>query len=119
MADDLMVPELDELLQLLRDAGLKASMDPSELNLPGAWLAVDQVAVANVRGDLRLSCLVFLVAADQDPRRAMGVLSGMYKKLATVLSPDGPVQTQGVVMPDNPTPMPALRVPVNLYTGSE
>lgn len=119
MADDLMLPELDELVQLLRSAGLKADMDPDRLNLPGAWVAVDTVDLANVKGDLRLGCLVYLVSHDTDQRRAMGVLSGMYRKVLTVLSPDGQVRTQGVVMPGDPTPLPALRVPVNVYTESE
>lgn len=114
-----MLPELDQLLELLRAAGLKASMDPADLNLPGVWLAVDTVDVANLKGDLRLGCLLFLIAGDQDPRRAIGVCSAMFQKVLTVLSPDGAVQTQGVVMPADPTPLPALRVPVNLYTGSE
>jgi hypothetical protein len=36
--------------------------------------------------------------------------------VATVLTPDGPVVSQGVVMPGDPTPLPALSVPVFLYT---
>lgn len=118
MADDV-TAQLDGLVQLVRDAGVKCDMDASKLNLPGAWLALDTVRTANVKGDLQLGCLLFLVSHDTDQRRAIGVLGDLFRKVSTVLTPDGPVQTQGVVMPDNPTPMPGLRVPVNLYTGSE
>lgn len=119
MADDLMLPELDDLLELIRSTGVKASMNAEDLNLPGVWLAVDTVRTINLAGDLELGCLLFIISPDQDSRRSIGTLSGIYRQLATVLTPDGQVLTQGVVMPGDPTPLPALRVPVNLYTGSE
>lgn len=117
MAD--MTAPLTELLELLGTADVEASMDPAELNLPGAWLAVDELRTANLRGQLQLRCRLFLISPDTDPLRAMEHLEALHTKVTTVLSPDGPVVTQGVVMPDNPTPLPALSVPVYLYTTGD
>lgn len=105
-----------ELLEALDAAGVQASMDPAELNLPAAWLALDQVRRANVAGGLRLECRLFLISPDTDALRAVEKLGELYDKATTVVTPDGPVVSQGVVMPGDPTPLPALAVPVYLYT---
>lgn len=111
--------ELDELEQLLQAAGVFGSMDPAEVNLPGYWLAVDEMRPRTLRGELQLRCSVFLISGDRDARRAVGTLADLFTTVRTVLTPDGPVVTQGVVLPDSPTPLPALRVPVYINTGSE
>lgn len=105
-----------ELVAALTAAGVQASTDPAELSLPAAWVAFDSVSPVTVVGQLRLSCRVFLIVPDTDPTRALELLGGLYDEVLTVLTPDGPVTTQGVVMPGDPTPLPALVVPVNLYT---
>lgn len=114
-----MTGPLTELLDVLGTADVEASMDPAELNLPAAWLALDEVRTANMRGQLELRCRLFLISPDTDPLRAAELLSDLYTKVRTVLSPDGAVLTQGVVMPGDPTPLPALSVPVYLYTIGE
>jgi hypothetical protein len=113
------VAELAELEQLLQGAGVFGSMDPAEVNTPGYWLALDEVRPRALSGQLQLRCSVFLIAGDRDARRAVAVLAGLFNKVRTVLTPDGPVTTQGVVLPDSSTPLPALRVPVHINTGSE
>lgn len=104
-----------DLCALITSTGLKASVDPTELNLPGAWVALDQLGPARLSGTTQLDVSVYLIAADADPRRAMTALATMYNQLRQVLTPDGKVRPQGVILPENPTPMPALRVPVYLY----
>lgn len=115
--DPLTEAPFTELLDLLAAADVAASMDPATLNLPGAWLALDTVAAATMAGQLRLECRLFLVSPDTDPRRAIGHLGTLHAKVLQVLTPDGPVVTQGVVMPGDPTPLPALSVPVHLFTN--
>lgn len=117
MADDLTMDPIDGLVAVLKSVDIAASMDASELNLPAAWIALDEVRMANVRGTLELRCSVFLISPDVDPYRALAKLVPLYTRLRTVIGPDGPVVPQGVVLPDDPTPMPALRVPVYLYTN--
>lgn len=109
----------DELIAALGSVDVQASMDPADLNLPAAWLALDTVQSANVRGQLELRCRLFLIAPDTDPARAVTLLGDLYDKTTQVLSPDGQVVAQGVVMPGDPTPLPALAVPVYLYTTGE
>lgn len=121
-ADDLTLAPVEELVQLCAqlDPPLGVSMDPAQVNPGrGAWLALDEVRVTNLAGQLQLRCSLFLIAPDLDPQRALAKLAPMLNTLRTVVQPDGPVTPQGVVMPDSPTPLPALRVPVYLYTESE
>jgi hypothetical protein len=110
---------ITELLTALEGAGVFATMDPARVNLPGGWLAVDEVAAVNLKGALELRCSLFLIVKDRDTLRATEALAELYATTCTVLRPDGPVVTQGVVLPDSPTPMPALRVPIHLHTESE
>lgn len=116
MADQLSGP-ITDLVDLLTGAGLTASTDPGKLNLPGAWVTLDQVRVLTLAGQLRLECSVFLISPDTDDTRAIGQLAAMLDQLLTIGRPDGPVVTQGVVMPADTTPLPALRVPFHLHTG--
>jgi hypothetical protein len=121
-ATDLTFAPVDELVGLCAalDPPLGVSMDPAEVNPGrGGWLALDEIRTANLRGQLELRCSLFLISPDIDPKRALSLLAPMLNRLRTVLTPDGPVVPQGVVLPDSPTPMPALRVPVYLYTESE
>jgi hypothetical protein len=105
---------VSDLVGLLRGADLRADEDPAKLNLPGAWVTVDTIRPLTVSGELELECSVFLIVGDKDYKRAYVKLAALYAKMATVLEPDGPVVPQGVVMPGTSTPLPALRVPVNL-----
>jgi hypothetical protein len=119
---DLSVAPVDELVALCGalDPPLGVSMDPADVNPGrGGWLALEEIRPVNVAGALELRCQLYLIAPDLDPVRALGVLTPMLNSLRTVVTPDGPVVPQGVVMPDSPTPLPALRVPVYLYTESE
>lgn len=104
-----------DLVDALQAADVRAAEDPADLNLPGAWVTVDQITPANMAGALRLECLVFLIVDDTDYKRALGRLAVLYNKVRTVLLPDGPVRPQAVLLPGDTTPLPALRVPVHLF----
>lgn len=110
---------LVDLAADLEAAEVRASLDPADVNLPGAWITVESIQAGNLAGTLILGCVVYLIAPDQDYRRAMEALAELYNKVVgptAVLTPDGPVVPQGVILPDTSTPLPALRVPVNLST---
>lgn len=107
---------VDELVTALIATGMRAEVDPSDLNLPGAWVAVESIRSATVAGDLRLGVSVYLIAPDRDHRRAMASLADLYNQaIPAAITPDGPVVPTAVVMPDDPTPLPALRVPIDLH----
>lgn len=105
---------VQQLVDVLVGAGLSASANPEDVNLPGAWVTVEQITPLTMDGALQLSAVVYLVAGDSDYTRAYSSLAELYGLMAGVLVPDGPVVPQGVVMPGNATVLPALRVPVNL-----
>lgn len=115
---DVTLASVDQLIALCKSLTppIGVSLDPAQVNTPGGWLAIDEVRpCATLAGDVELRCSLYLIAADVDPRRALGKLVPMLTQLGDVLSPDGPVTPQGVVLPDSPTPLPALRVPLFLY----
>ena len=107
---------LNVLVDALRAADVRADLDPSSLNLPAAWVTVEGIQAANVAGDTTLLAVVYLIVPDQDYGRALADLADLYNLVVPgVLRPDGQVVPQGVILPDSTTPLPALRVPVNLY----
>lgn len=107
---------LTELVAALVAGDVPASMDPAELNLPGAWVTFDNFTT-HTHTSLRLQAVVFLIHSDIDYARAYERLAELFNTMtAAGVTPDGPVTPAGVVMPGDPTPLPALRVPVNLYT---
>jgi len=104
------------LVDLLEAAEVRAAQDPAEVNTPGAWVTLESVVPATLRGDYRLEAVVYLIVPDQDHRRALAALADLYNQVVpAVLTPDGPVVAQAVVLPDTSTPLPALRVPVHLH----
>lgn len=105
---------LHDLCAVLEGAGVRASADPATVTPPGAWVTVENINQLTVDGQLQLECVVYLIVGDTDHRRAYDKLAELYNLAATVLVPDGPVVPQGVILADTPTPLPALRVPVNL-----
>lgn len=116
---DLTVAAIDELVDVCKalDPPLGVSMDPKDVEPGrGGWLSLDEIRTTNVAGDLELRCNLYLIAPDHDPHRALAALAPMLNSLRTRVTPDGPVVPIGVVMPHSPTPLPALRVPVYLYT---
>lgn len=114
--DDLTTAPLTGLITQLEDAEVFTSLDPAKVNPPGGWLAVDELRPHSVAGGLQLRCSLFLITEDRGALRSLEQLAQLLNKARTVLTPDGPVLTQGVVLPDSSTPLPALRVPIYLYT---
>ena len=106
--------KLTGLLEALKSAEVFGSTDPAQVNVPGAWLALDEVRPRVMSGDHQLRCSLYLIAPDVDTLRALEQLGDLYDKTLTVLTPDGPTTTLGVVLPDSSTPLPALRVPIYL-----
>lgn len=106
---------VEQLVTLLRGAGVRADVDPAKVNLPGAWVTVESIRTITVDGDIQLECAVFLIVGDTGYARAYAKLADLFNLTATVMMADGPVTPEGVVLPGSSTPLPALRIPVNLY----
>lgn len=110
---DLDLQLLWDLAQLLTDAEVRATVAPEDVNPPGAWVTLEEFSTRTVRGDLRLTVVVYLIVPNTDHRRALEQLQALYNKARTVVTPDGPVRAQGLLLPSAPDePLPALRVPL-------
>lgn len=111
---DPIAAQLQLLVDTLTGVEVPASTDPAEVNTPGAWVALDRLEPLTLSGGFRVVCSVYLIAPDTNVMRATEQLAPMLRQLLTVITPDGAITTQGVVLPDSSTPLPAFRVPVNL-----
>ena len=115
MTLDLTAPE--QLAELLRGAGLEAASDPADVNLPGVWVTLDQASALTVGDDWEHQLVVFLVVPEAPHPQALAGLQELWDQLeAAGVSPDGPVQTWGLILPGSPAQLPALRVPVTTTT---
>jgi hypothetical protein len=99
---------INEVVEALRDAGIRADLDPAKVNLPGVWVWLGPFQVdtlATYRNDLRLQLLV----KDTHDHRAFTQLLDLARKVNAVI----PVRTatpRQVPLPDG-NPLPALEVP--------
>lgn len=105
---------VEALLTLLAEADVPTTVDSAKITVPGAWLTIDTIRRANVAGDYRYGCSLYLITGDTDTTRVLESLLAELTKVLTVLTPDGEVVATRVVRDADPTPLPALRVPVNL-----
>lgn len=110
---------LDDLAQLLKDAGVRsASTDPAEVNTPGVFIACGPITLDKLDDGVTIQADLRLVVADNGLKRSRDALMTLLGKVLTVVTPDGPMTPQAVVLPKNPKPLPGLTVPVLIETGA-
>lgn len=109
--------QLEALAVRLRDAGLSASCAPEDVNVPGVWVTLDTLTPLTVGDSWELGAVCFLVVGDTTyPNTYKGLQELLEELAAAGVTPDGPVLHQGLVLPDTPTALPALRVPITIET---
>lgn len=102
---------------------IPASIDPSDLNLPGAWVVLDGIGGGTLAG-VDLTCRVFLIAPNVVPTQALAILAPLYNTAkarlqAAGIQRNGTTTTELVVVPGTESqPLPALSIPV-LFTTSQ
>jgi hypothetical protein len=102
---------VQELCDDLTAGGVPATMDPADLNLPGAWVSVDAF-VPEVLGGYSVKVTVYLIVPDTDPRRALERLGDLFDLCVNLgLLPAEDATATGVALPDGGGPFPALAVP--------
>lgn len=105
------------VIDQLKAAGVRASMDPAKVNPPGVW-----AQPANARPiqtladawevDLNLYAVVGNVAADQ----AFGKLGDLVEQLA-IFNPRGDLEVVTLELPGAPgVGLPAIRYPIRVQT---
>lgn len=107
---------MEQLVTLLRGAGLPADTDRMRMKIPGAWVRPDTVTsytLAGEGGPARSRVSVLLVAPQEGDAEALADLSRLLAKALTVLSPDEDVDTS-VAVPIRNNMHPAFRLTVDL-----
>ena len=101
------------LVDQLTAAGLNASLDPADVSPPGVVVRADALlpAAGKLCGDEPVRVSLLLVAPATNSVAAYRALDALYAVVATTV----PIATdeatfQRLVMPDDPTGLPALRV---------
>lgn len=104
-----------ELRQLLTDAGIRNAETPGLLTPPGVLVQLTGFTQVTL-GGLEVAVRLFCVVPEQDHERASAELVTLANRVLTVVDPDGPVTAASVLLPGDATPLPALSIPLNLYT---
>lgn len=102
-----LAPAVD-LVDTLKAAGIRASLDPATLGLPGVWVQVTEIGY-DTYGTSRVDMTLGLIVKDQDAKRAQTALLDLLNNVAEVI----PVRTASArtfLMPDQ-TRLPGLAVP--------
>lgn len=105
--------EYDDLVDTLVAAGLRAAVDPADLNLPGVLVTLDGIDY-DVLDGYTLATRLVLVVPDNGHVRSLAALATLLNQVVDVIDPAGRVTAGTTVLPGNPSPLPALSVPVNL-----
>lgn len=104
------------LCDALITGGIRASMEPRDLNAPCAWVSPNQATTGMYMcggGEMRVD--IYLVAPDHGYVRAMLVLEDLLSKALEVVQPDEPVSLDSsVVLPDSANPLPAFLITLQI-----
>lgn len=106
---------LGELVDLItEDAGIRATIDPRDVNAPAVWVSPRQIDHDILAGGT-VTVDLWLVAPDNGTPRALAVLDEMLSAVLGVVDPDAPTSlAESLKLPDSPAPLPAFRVTVQL-----
>ena len=98
-------------------AGIPTSLEPGQVQLPGAWVSFAQASPETMSGySLRFNVYLIVPAYDSQ-LQTMDALAGLLAKVLEVIAPedDQPITATAVTLPTNPAvPMPAYRVVVDV-----
>ena len=113
--DPLDLSPIAELRELLDTLDIRHAEDPGKLTPPGVLIQLQSFTQTTLSG-LQLETRLFCIVPDQDHERASAELVALVNTVLTVLDPDGPITAAAVVLPGDPARLPALSIPLNIYT---
>jgi hypothetical protein len=117
MSEHLSISRLDDLVETLRAAGLRADMALEDLSLPGVWIRPRTVAADVISCGRSIAVDLVCIHGDTDARRAYAGLFDLFNAVVdTVDTNAGDARFVTVTPTDNPTPMPGLSIPYELDT---
>lgn len=107
--------ELEALAEALTAVGVPASVEPSEVQVPGAWVTARTAVIETLAGGGTLHAYVYLIAPDNGIRQSHEELGRLLARMPDTWVAGELSLNEGVALPANPnTPLPAYRVPVDL-----
>lgn len=93
---------LQDLVDALVAADVEASLDPSDLNLPGVYVTLDRITDPTLSGGGTVRARLMLLGPDLDDRRALEGLQDLYTATTAVVTPMSDVEATTANMPAGP-----------------
>jgi hypothetical protein len=106
---------LEGVAQVLRDAGVRASVDPQNLNPPCAWVSTSKYAVEYLCGEGILTVDIYLITINNGVPQAIKSLQSMLTRALTVLEPEGDVSlAESVSLASGGDGLPAYKITITV-----
>lgn len=108
---------LDTVRAELASVGIRAEVDPRDVNPPGAWISLNEVqhgVVVDGSGVVRTH--VYLIVPDTGIAQSTTQLSEMLTSALRVFDPDEATIVTTVQLPSGGNPLPSLRLTIDVHT---
>ncbi|MFJ3394003.1 hypothetical protein [Leifsonia aquatica] len=100
------------VIDKLGEAGVPAEADARDINPPMAWVTTGNLTIETLAGGGSLVVNIDLIAPNLGETETRPILNGMLHKALTVISPDGPIETDRALPLRDGSMLPAYRIPV-------
>lgn len=108
---------LAQIADQLAQAGIAATIDPRNVNPPGAWVTLrtfDPDVLCSPTSGL-LAAEVWLIAQDSGAPTAYAQLDSMLKLALAAIEASGRVEADRLELPSGGGPRPAYRIPITVH----
>lgn len=109
-----LIAALDELTAILKQAGIRAHIDPQKVSAPGAWIAVESLFPARLDGSMIARAKVHLIRHNLPTRQVLPLLESDLAKALTVITPDGDIETDAHIATES-GPLPCFIIPLDIH----
>lgn len=100
----------DHIEAALASVDIPASVDPAEVQVPGAWISLVEVDAFTIGGGGIVVVDVYLIAPDTMPRQALAILGELSALALSVLDVERMTTNDALQLPDGGRPMPAFKL---------
>ena len=106
------IEAVEQVRDRVESAGIRAVIDPRDINPPCAWVTVDQVRDNVLAFNPEVDVAVLLIVPDTGHRIALSALSGLLDQLlsAARFVVDQPIEPESVTLPSGGSPLPAFKL---------